>query len=754
MRNQIQGIGLDSFDYGAEFGSPSRLGGALVMNGLHRYLANPNQPTGVDQFTPMDLLAHELGHRWSSYVYVDSAGTPRPSLLGRSRAHWSFRTDTDASIMEGCSWARVSSDSFVTDSVTTGFGGLDLYLMGLQSEAETDSVLKVYDAYDWNPPPPYPDSYGDVEYPQVGVGCRGRAYYWKVADIVSLNGPRVPSSATAPRSFRIAFALIVPPGTAPTAADLQKVETFRNAFVPYFHYASRGKGAVDATLDSRAGKVVIDHAPLHDTENTSSPRTIGARITIDQAGIPIALDPSSARVHWRQNGGPWNVQPMAVAGPDSFTATLPPPGGPATIEYWLEASSDSVGIAAIDPPAGAASPYTYQEGPDALPPVVVHVPVRAQGWQRMPQNLLACVTDNAALDSVWVEYRVNGGPLQTVGASVAGADSFQAAIGAGLGMGQWVAYRFVARDAAAAPNLATSNATFDTMRVQKDWAIELENGAEGTSVDGLSSVYRRLWHFTTGWSSPAGGSSWHFGSRDSLPYAPHSGGYLYLPSIGMVEPGMKLRFDHRYGFEPSGDDRAWDGAFLEVRGPVGDWQVIAPAGGYPRTFRNDNAGLGLGGKGCWSGKSDGWEAEMFDLTPYAGGFLFMRFLVYADDYTGDEGWWIDHFRLEHANGVVTDVPAGGVELANAWPNPARGELRQRISTSAAADVEWTLFDLQGRRVAALWKGRVPAGGQEIVGEIPTGLARVSTSPEFGWTGRMQIPSASPWFAEAYRERLR
>src|SRR5436190_1340653 len=119
-----------------------------------------------------------------------AASTPGSAHRGRSRQHWSFRVDVDASIMEGCSWARVSADSFRTDSVTTGYGGLDLYLMGLQSQAETDSILKVYDAYNWNPPG-VPGSYGDVDYPQPGVGCRGRAFYWKVSDVVSLNGPRV-----------------------------------------------------------------------------------------------------------------------------------------------------------------------------------------------------------------------------------------------------------------------------------------------------------------------------------------------------------------------------------------------------------------------------------------------------------------------------------------------------------------------------------------------------------------------------------
>lgn len=714
VRNQVQGIGMDLFDYGQEFSSASRLGSALVMNGLHRYANQPDSAHQVDQFTPLDYLAHEFGHRWSSYVWVDSAGTPSSALLGRSNQHWSFLTDTDASVMEGCSWARIEADSFLTDSVTTGYGGLDLYLMGLASKAETDSVLAVYDGTGWNPP----GTYGKVAYPQVGVGARGRAHYWKVDDIERQNGVRVPDAAAAPHHFRLAFVLIVPSGSSATAADLEKLETLRTAFVPYFAYATRGRGTVDVSLDSRAGRVVIEHQPLKDTEDTLSPRALGARIAIEQAGIPLALDPGTVRVHWRQDGGGWNVLPLSPAGPDSFAATLPATGSEATVEYYLYASSDSAGIEAHDPPAGAALPHSYRTGPDAEPPAVQHVPVKAQGQARLPQTLIARVTDNTALDSVWVEYRMNGGSLQTAAVTGAGLDSFRVAIGAGLTPGEWAAYRFVARDAAAAANVAWSNAAFDTLRAQRDWLLDLENGADGMTLGTPSTLRRNLWHLGQDRSSPPSGTAWKFGSADSTPYVPHGGGYLYLPTVVQIEPGTLLRFDHRYGFEESDSVRAWDGGYLEARLGAGAWEPIAPEAGYSHVFRHSGFPFPEG-MPCWSGRSNAWKSEVFDLTAFTPGPLILRFLALTDGSIGDEGWWIDHLRLQYPNGTVTDVaPGSGAGPASSWPNPSRGELRRRISVSAAAEVEWSLFDLQGRRVASLWKGRVAAGGQELSAVIP------------------------------------
>lgn len=715
VRNPTAGIGLDTFDLGREFGSAFRLECALVMNGLHRYENDPHAPIGVDQFTPMDFLAHEMGHRWLSYIWVDSAGTPSDALLGRSRAHWSFLADVDASVMEGCSWAVIEPDSFRTDSVTTGFGALDLYLMGLASKAETPPILTVYDGHSWNPP----GTYGKVAYPQVGVGCRGRAVHWTVDDIERLNGPRVPAAAQAPHHFRIAFVLVTPRGQAATAADLDKLESFRQAYGPYFAYATRGRGTVDLTLDSQAGRVVIGHEPLPDTEDVAASRTVGARVTIAQAGIPLAVDPASVRLHWRAGGG-WNEVPMSAAGADSFHASIPGPGAPATVEYFIAAASDSAGIGATHPAAGAAAPHSCEAGPDGEAPRVLHVPVREQGWDRMPQNLLARVTDNTGVDSVWIEFRRNGGALQSAATTVAGRDSFQVALGS-LGEGQWMAYRFVARDVAAAANVAWSNPAWDTMRVGEDWRLDLENGPEGMTTDGVGTLRRRLWHLSTQWSSPAGGTSWKFGATDSVPYAPFAGGYLYVPFVARVEPGTLLRFDHRYGFEESSADRAWDGGFLEARGPDNVWRTLHPASGYTHTFRPQSPPFPPNGP-CWSGRSSGWKAEVFDLSVLAPGPAILRFLALTDNFQGDEGWWIDHLRIEYPDGTVTGVePAAALAPAAAWPNPARAELRQRVSTSAAAEVEWTLYDLQGRKVAPLWRGRVPAGGLELAAVIPHGV---------------------------------
>lgn len=717
VRNQVDGIGLDRFDFGAGFGSPARLEVLLSMNGLHRYLDDPDATAGLDQFTPLDFLAHEFGHRYSAYVRVDSAGQPVPALLGRAWQHWNFFADVDGSVMEGCDWTQVGPDSFRTTAVTTGFGRLDLYLMGLASKSETTPVFVVNDPSAFDPP----GVYVPYSIPNPDLSCRGRATSWTVDDIEAVHGPRVPDAATAPKSWRVGFVLVVPRGQAAAPADLAKLGALRARFGPWFDAATGGRGAVDVGLASRAGTVAIAHEPLRDAEDPAAPRAVGARVSVVPGGIPIALDPGAVRLHWRANGGPWSEAPMAAAGPDSFVAELPGPGPPGTVEYWIEAASDSAGIVAWNPPAGPAAPHPFALGPDLVPPVIVHVPPGTQAAARLPQTLLARVTDNLGVDSVWVEWSVAGGPAGAAAVAPAGRDSFAVALGAGLAPGARLAYRFVARDASAARNAAGADAGFDTLAVGRDWLHGFENGAEGWVHAPFWYSYRDAWHLSSGWAAEPGGTSWKCGSSDATPYPPHLDAALVSPVIAELEPGTVLRFEHRYDLEEAGGGYAWDGARVEVSVAGGPWQIALPAAGYSHVFWLDSNPFQRGTP-CWSGTS-GPRVETVDLGAFAPGPARVRFRMLADDFLGAEGWFVDRVRLETPDGTVAVAGPGDPlhPVGAPAPNPSRAGVRLALGLPAAAEVAWEVFDLQGRRVATLWRGRVAAGPRELSSVLPRGI---------------------------------
>jgi hypothetical protein len=718
IRNPTQGIGLRIFDNGAQFDSPARLEAILGMNGLGLWPDDPFEDFPGATNHSYDAIGHEMGHRWLSYVRVDSAGSPITALLGRGLSHWSFFLDLGPSIMEGAEWEEQPADSFTITGVSTGFTQLDQYLMGLRAKAETDSFYVIDDASDFNPP----GIYVPFSEPRVGIGCDGRKTWYGIDDIETVHGPRVPDAASAPHDFRVAFVLVTANGNAPTAADLAKLDTLRTGFVPYFATATEGRGTVNTTLDSQAGTVTIDHEPLKDTEDVTSSRPVAARIAIDQGGIPIALDPASIRVFWRLGtSGSYTAIAMMPAGNDSFTASLP--AGTGVHQYYFSAASDSAGIDALDPPGGASAPHSFTAGPDGTPPTLAHAPVPMQSHARMPQHLLARVTDNLGVDSVWVEYAVDGGALQSIAASPAGRDSYVVALGGGLAQGQRLTYRIRARDAAVAGNSAISNPAFDTLVVGKDWFDDFENGTYGYFGGATLPTFRDPWHPTQETSSPAGGTAMKCGAVEAGGiYPPHVDAYIQGPTVHDIVPGTKLMLDHRYDLEQRDSVFAWDGARVEVL-TSSNLEPLIPLGGYSHIVRS-NANSLRAGTPCWSGNSGGWRTETFDLTAYAPGPISFRMRMATDNLFGGEGWFVDRIRLVYPPPPTgAELPGSAIRAGVPWPNPARGEaLHLDLATGESADVEWALFDLAGRRVARLWQGRVEAGGFRLIGRLPDRLA--------------------------------
>ena len=713
LRNSVLGIGMDTFDLGSGFGSAARLEDITSMNGLQRYPDDPWFTSDADSFTTLDFLGHEFGHRWLAYIFVDSAGTRSNALLGRDEQHWSFFADVDGSIMEGSDWNEVAPDSFRTVGVTGGYGRIDQYLMGLRRDADVGSFFTLGAPSAFDPA----GSYDRTSDPFVGLGCRAQRNDWSIANIQAWNGPRVPDADHAPHAFRVGVILVTPAGQDATPQDLAKADSIAVGFERYFPMTTSGLGTMRTDLTSHLGRIVIAHIPLGDTEQGAA-RPIGARVTVAQGSAPMHVDPSSVAVWFRSPPvGPFTAIPMSQAAADSFAATLPALPNGATAQYYIAAGSDTGGVTATLPAAGAAAPFVYHVGPDTIPPVIRHVPVTRQGAMRLPQTLVARVTDNLGLDSVWVEASIDGGAPFTVAAATAGRDSFAASLGGGVAAGHAIAYRFAARDRATAHNIGYSNAAFDTLRVQQDWTDEFENGDDGFTHQLYWFSYRDAWHLSQRESSPGGGTAWVCGRDDTLGYPPHLDANLYTPVITGITPGTTLQFDHQYQLEQADASHAWDGARLEISVNGGAWQVLNPNAGYTHQFIV-NSNPFQAGTPCWSGGSGGWRTDVADLSAYAPGPVRVRFRMLADDLIGFRGWTVDRIRLIYGGSTGVPATAGTLQLSRPWPNPARDGIHLAGALPRPARVEWALYDLAGRRVATLWQGHLPAGAFGIQGAAP------------------------------------
>jgi len=225
VQNQVQGIGLESFDRSAEYsasGNPlARLQGTIDMASFNNYTLEPADP---DFENTLRVLAHEFSHRWGAYVHFrEENGEESDALLGLDDAHWSYLLNSAGSTLYGNNWQDNGDGTFTSLAAEQGqenlafgriFSSLDLYLMGfLDADAVPDLMLLASPGIDAAQPP------------RLGETLVGTPSRIDIEQIIAAEGERLPTAAEAPRDFRIGYIFAVIPGTwsADEATDLAAV---------------------------------------------------------------------------------------------------------------------------------------------------------------------------------------------------------------------------------------------------------------------------------------------------------------------------------------------------------------------------------------------------------------------------------------------------------------------------------------------------------------------------------------------------
>ena len=235
VQNHVQGIGLDQSDDSAAWGSGGRLESVAFMDDVDPYL-------DVDGF---EILGHEVAHRWLAHFrFKDASGASSGALLGRGNVHWSFFLDTDASVLEGNRIADLGGGRFETVDFTRGYSPLDLYAMGLRGAEEVPPFFYVEGADDFRPNRPYKISSA----PEAGVSFTGVKRTVRMADVLAAMGPRVPDSAHAPRSSRLAFILVSDAAAPAMTMRVDGIARIRTRFETLFRDATEGRATVDTSL--------------------------------------------------------------------------------------------------------------------------------------------------------------------------------------------------------------------------------------------------------------------------------------------------------------------------------------------------------------------------------------------------------------------------------------------------------------------------------------------------------------------------
>jgi len=245
VRNHRSGYGDAQLEVGDQYGSASRLQSVLNMGPLTEYPIDPNAAVpgrGLTGDTPLSILGHETGHLFLAFASVPNPANPSmPPMLDSALAHWAFTFDSEASFMQG---NRIRDDGpeasprFTTTATVREYSPLDQYLMGFRAPEEVAPVFLVNG----------PSRAFALQLPQVGVSFNGQRRDIGVADIVAAEGRRTPDSTVSQRRFRFAFILVVPQGSAPSQANLDQIDTYRQQFETYYSTAASGRATADTAL--------------------------------------------------------------------------------------------------------------------------------------------------------------------------------------------------------------------------------------------------------------------------------------------------------------------------------------------------------------------------------------------------------------------------------------------------------------------------------------------------------------------------
>jgi len=216
--------------------------------------ASPNGPLPYNY--AIGHLGHEVGHRWAAYVSAKVKGETTP--LG-PWPHWGqglhalvafpYSLPTEASTMGGGAWQdnldgtyTLRRDGFFVPA--TGYSHLDLYLMGLISAAEV------------------PDFFLLKNLVPVGRDGGGHPVFKAdrtkvtIADVIALEGPRLPDADHSQREFNTGIVVVVEHGHSPTRNLTDRADGIRRRWIDYWGTTTGHRASMTAT-PRRAGSCSI-----------------------------------------------------------------------------------------------------------------------------------------------------------------------------------------------------------------------------------------------------------------------------------------------------------------------------------------------------------------------------------------------------------------------------------------------------------------------------------------------------------------
>jgi hypothetical protein len=369
---------------------------------------------------------------------------------------------------------------------------------------------------------------------------------------------------------------------------------------------------------------------------------------------------------------------------DNYSATIQIPSYNTKLDYYFFVSDDFLRLYK-SPSHAEKDPYSFFIGPDTVKPVISHKPVEYY-FENIDSVLFkASVTDNLGIDTVYIEYKVNNGPVKYHGMTSVVQDEFTLNLSVKselLKGGDTIKYRIIAVDNASVQNARISPA--------KDYyGIRIETLLPAVKSYSTDFYNASAEFFNSGFEIKKPSNFNTSGLHSEHPYKSPDEDYKSLEFSSVLRhplifdaSGMAITFRELVLVEPGAEGSVFgfsdffDYVIIEASKDFGkNWFALAD--GYDSRYISS-------WETAYNSQTDGQnstypgsESMMKEHTIYPriqdrisnGDSLLIRFRLFSDPYANGWGWVIDDLKI---NPIVDKVENIYLPELKVFPNPGNG----------------------------------------------------------------------------------